>query len=379
MGRISIFNGKYVFPVPWKTGAHYSQARLNEFLGSEGIKSKIKKNQALLTKNEAQGSEDLRDNSPPTSMTKSPNDLLKVSLTGKVGSGMSEGAVLKKETLKELLPETVNYKWHKQQEQAIKRKAREEQLEKKRIHIIEYIPVHQLKTMKFQKLPPEVKTVEPKPQVVKPPKVGIGTKTYNFVNDISYKDLSKKVFMSACVLVLIGIVLGAGFIFVGLTMPYYFVGYQVTIEVPYNGTGGVLSNNTTAPSITPAKPVPPSQVIVVTLPKNPVVVVNNTPPSHPVIPPVNTGGVVSNTTNTTLLPPPPAPMGTIVKDEKGAQHDTSDIPTQYRFQTPFSCYWDLRAKGFGKELNVEYACNSHDTGLWIEACACCRQMYPDRC
>jgi hypothetical protein len=154
-------------------------------------------------------------------------------------------------------------------------------------------------------------------------------------------------------------------------MPYYFVGYQVTIEVPYNGTNNITIN-TTAPYIYPSKPVPPSDVIVVTLPKNPIVVVNNTVPSHPVIPPVNVS-------NTTLLPPPPAPMGTIVKDEKGAQHDTSDIPSQYRFQTPFSCYWDLRAKGFGKELNVEYACNSHDTGLWIEACACCRQMYPDRC
>ena len=358
MGKISIFNGKYVFPVPWKTGAHYSQARLQEFIGQEGILKEIKSTAGPEVRSEESFTSKAKE-SLLIKNTSPSNDLHKTSVT-------------KKETLKDLLPETVNYKWHKQQEQAIKRKAREEQLEKKRIHGIEYIPVHQLKTMKFQKLPKEqpVKS-EPKLEVPKPQKVGIGTKTYNFVNDISYKDLSKKVFMSACVLVLIGIVLGAGFIFVGLTMPYYFVGYQVTIEVPYNGTGGVLSNNTTTTYISPAKPVPPSQVIVVTLPKNPVIVVNNTIPSHPVVP--------TNTTNTTLLPPPPAPMGTIVKDEKGKQHDTSDIATSYRFQTPFSCYWDLRAKGFGKELNVEYACNSHDTGLWIEACACCRQMYPDRC
>lgn len=361
MGKISIFNGKYVFPVPWKTGAHYSQARLQEFIGQEGILQEIKPSSDSVVIPKVRSEDNLLSKTKESLLLKntSPsNDLHKT--------------LVKKQTLKDLLPETVNYKWHKQQEQAIKRKAREEQLEKKRIHEIAYIPVHQLKTMKFQKLPKDKPPApEVKPQEPKPPKVGIGTKTYNFVNDITYKDLSKKVFMSACVLVLIGIILGAGFIFVGLTMPYYFVGYQVTIEVPSNGTNNITTNNT-VPYIAPSKPVPPSQVVVVTLPKNPVVVVNNTVPSHPVIPPVNVS-------NTTLLPPPPAPMGTIVKDEKGNQHDTSDIPSQYRFQTPFSCYWDLRAKGFGKELNVEYACNSHDTGLWIEACACCRQMYPDRC
>jgi len=371
MGKISIFNGKYLIPVPWKTGTYYSQSRLKEFIGSEGIKAELNKSK------------------PPKSHTSIGHD---------AGSEESEtiqskgSLVLKKHppfsndlpnthtkennqiTLKQLLPETVNYKWRKEAEREAKRKIREEELEKKRIHNIAFLSTKQLKSIKFKTLPQPSqpkKSEPPKPQVQTPPKPSIGTKMYNFVNSEQYKSLAKSLIMASVVLFLIGVLGGFTFIFVALTMPYYIVGFETTFEVPSTEPLNETQNNT--PSYTaPTPPVPPSQVVVVTLP--PVVTPPDTQPQQ--------GGTSTNTsvnTSPEKLPPPPAPLGTTVMDDKGNTHDISDIPSKYRFQAPFSCYWELRDKGFGREFEAEYECNARGTGLWHEACLCCRQMYPDRC
>jgi hypothetical protein len=398
MGRISIFNGKYILPVPWKTGAYYSQARLKEFLGPEGIKAELKKSQTPLPIKE--GSED--NVKTITSLPRPSNDLPKASLSGKIGSGMSDAGL----TLKQLLPETVNYKWRKDEARAAKRKIRETKQERSKVNVMQFLTVKQLKTIKFQKLPKEKKLpikkevappvltkVETIPEVPKPPKVGIGTKIYNFVNSEQYKNISKSVLTASVMLFLVGIICGLGFVFVALTMPYYIVGWQSTIlvQAPINST-----NSTILANITPAQPVPPSQVIKVTLPPNVIVLNNNTPPPKVIVNPpvVNTTITPPPQVNTTSTPPPPPPIvvgpppvnstinstTTLVKDDIGVVHDTSDIPLQYRFQAPYSCYWALRTKGFGREFNAEYECNAMGTGLWQEACACCRIIYKDgRC
>lgn len=363
MGRISIFNGKYLVPVPWKTGAYYSQARLKEFLGPEGIKGELFPNKSQTPLPIKEGSED--NVKTITSLPRPSNDLPKVSL-------------------KDLLPETVNYKWRKDEERLAKRKIRETKQERSKVNVMQFLTTKQLKTIKFQKPPKEKKLavkkevappvltkVETIPEVPKPPKVGIGTKIYNFVNSEQYKNISKSVLTASVMLFLVGIICGLGFIFVALTMPYYIVGWTSTIQVP---ASSINQSNQTLQNITPAQPVPPSQVIKVTLPPNVIVLNNNTPPPKVIVNPP-----VVNTTNTTQLPPPPTPLGNTVKDNKGTVHDVSDIPVVFRFQAPYSCYWDLRAKGFGREFNVEYECNARGTGLWNEACICCRQIYPDRC
>jgi hypothetical protein len=87
-----------------------------------------------------------------------------------------------------------------------------------------------------------------------------------------------------------------------------------------------------------------------------------TPPAVVPTPPTPTLPVVSvtNTTKTFLI--------------GGKERDPNSIPTMYRWQYTFPCYWELRDLGYGKELSVEYACNSQDTGLWIKACECCKLM-----
>jgi hypothetical protein len=80
-----------------------------------------------------------------------------------------------------------------------------------------------------------------------------------------------------------------------------------------------------------------------------------------------------------VLPTPTLPVVSVTNTTKtfligGKERDPNSIPTMYRWQYTFPCYWELRDLGYGKELSVEYACNSQDTGLWIKACECCKLM-----
>jgi len=368
MGTYSANNGKILLHVPWDTGPHYSHKRLQEFIGEDGIKRNLTSSNINIAKKPF----------PLTSMDKKPTPA-PGSKAPKSPSHKTDMAHAKADelpaavSLKSLLPEEPDYRWRQKKEQADKHQAWLKKKQEREIPSMERpFPASYIKNLKLPQIKPQKKPlarIEPKrapfllkpekPKVIEAPKPpahkgpGLKEKMKDLVNSQSMEGLAKVAVMLIVSLPILAILLVGGGLAVLFLAPQYVVPTIEMVPAPANYT----SNQTDlAPAINPTLPTATGKdstvrPIVVTYPSNPA----------PTTPPVVYNPPSPPKPNETITPPAPS-------------HDLTGIPQNLLFQASYDCYWELRDNKFGKELNVEYACNSQDTGLWIEACACCKTM-----
>ena len=361
--------GKHIFPVPWKTGVHYSQKRLNEF---KEIKQEMKLPSVINAKKaETKAVEEKKLVLPPTVASPQPpstsiKDMLPVL---KYKNPERERLRTEQETKREKgrVKEIIFLKAKNLKK--IKYPDKHKQLNQKGFNIPIIHPRNNsiIWSMEGEKKSGMSEAVAEVPkEIIKKP--SFKDKVRDFVYSDHYTSTAKAVIAGISILSLLVAFLVGSFLFFAFFAPYYMVGYETTITVPINKT-----INETIPIIQPSIPVtpqpniqptqPPANVINVVLPPSQIIPVT-IPPS--VVPP-----------NPTTTPPPPTPAQTSKVNTYGISF--FGIPSSLEYLTDYQCYWDLRNKGFGKEFNPEYECNAQGTGLWSEACSCCHIINPKAC
>jgi hypothetical protein len=362
MGYIRLLN--IHIPVPWVT-KHSSQKRLTSFIQPNGKKSKLSYSASVASPLERAPS-----HQPPTLATGVLGEESKCVQLSSQLDPLTQLSDLSYTTTTEIKANKLEVKRQRMRNINLKRQ------EKHKVPELIYLKSNNLKHINKKILVASKEFLKPKqqPQKVKP-KQSFKDNTISKLKDFSQSDLYPKVTKSLSYFVMFGIVLGflsiVAFVFIGLFIPQWFVGSIETVKVPLNATElseyyanqsasvskPVNVNPTPVPTVpTPSQPQP--NVINVVIPPSyitPQPVTPSPPEPQPVAPPPSTP-TVSNTSTVS------------------SNHDTSNIPSGLKWQTSYQCYWDLRDKGFGKELEVEYACNSQGTGLWVQACECCKVM-----
>jgi len=402
MGYISMNKGKWIYPVPWKTGVHFSQKRLQEFIGCDGIKEELKfgilkpktKTFPLMSGDTVTipitGGERSKSESHPR-------------YSG-ITDTRSEPSVSYKDAFKDL--QTPNYKYKEDQAKAERKAEREAIIESKRIpEINHFYPAKQLKSLNKQlpkvprpkKLPPIIKysplyiynaLTKPNKQIIKPPKQTplkptieiipveeqnipeptvvipqkpsyLKTKLEPIVTSSLPETALKIAIALLVILIPLGFITVGGLIVTALFMPEWLVGGIEYVPKTINTTIINETINTNVPTATGGSGTNPIVVNIPSTPQRPIIV-----PSTPT--PVPSTPTQTKPINTT--PQQPSQF----KDSKGTVRNINELTSQYTWQINYQCYWDLRDKGFGKGLDVEYVCNSQETGLWMEACTCCK-------
>ena len=364
MGRMSILNGSIEFPVPWSTGNYYSQRRLSDFTGPEGIR------QSLLLK-------------PSTSDGKASVSTLPTSkqVTNSQANDPSEALSILNTI------EKPNYNYIRDQERAKRKAEKLAKQEARRIpEVNHFFTTKQIKKLnkllpkpskQKHKLPspslPAPMPTPPSPQTPLPPVTPkssfIRTKLEAIANSSAIEPTVKITLALLTTIPIIVLLLTGCLIAILLISPETVVG---SVELVPKQINTSLQNNTIIQNETNYTGMPgftfnPNytsssgrDVVVVHIPNTP----KKPSPSVPFNPPTKVNTTNTSTTNTSPSTPP------IISSD----HDLSGIPPQLLWQIPYDCYWELRALGFGAELEVEYACNSQGTGLWITACECCKKM-----
>jgi hypothetical protein len=234
-----------------------------------------------------------------------------------------------------------------------------------------YLPASWVKSHKLKgKKQPKPKPTKPTDPVIQKPPKPKGPSIRERLTSIADSPWIPKLVVTGITLtsfmvVAVFIVLATGIPLL-LLAPQWFVGTveEVTIQQPETIVA-VLTESNKTPSTT-WSPIP------YRLPPG--------PSTHEIIlPPPRQVGIPSIVTPVQIPPTPTLPVVSVTNATKtfligGKERDPNSIPTMYRWQYTFPCYWELRDLGYGKELSVEYACNSQDTGLWIKACECCKLM-----
>jgi len=443
MGYISFNKGKWIYPVPWKTGVHFSQKRLQEFIGPEGIKEEMK---LSILKPSTKTFPLMSGGTVTIPITGGKQT--KSECTPRYSAGQKpcdEPSVTFKDVLKTIDEPMDYFKYQEEQAKAERKAEREAIQETKRIPVVDfYYTTSYLKqinkvlpkkpkmkksipviTSEPEEIIPKKKNksllitlsplniyralTQPKTSIAKPPKQSplkdeviisnTGTKPTGMseagleisepiiapqkpsylkskLEPIVTSNLPESLLKVSIALLVILIPLGfitvGGFIFTALFMPEWIVGGVEYVPktsnlTAINDTMNPQTFNTT-PTINPNNP--GNQPTPVYQQPAPIIVnPGSTTQPKPIV--VNPGSSVNPPSTPTV---PTTPTTTTFKDSKGKVRNINELSSQYTWQINYQCYWDLRDKGFGKGLDVEYACNSQDTGLWIEACTCCAKI-----
>jgi len=421
MGHISLNNGKWIIPVPWRTGTYYSQKRIQEFIGVEGIKQEMhgklkRKITPLKNLSTTDGKQSKSELLPRHSVHLDTCD---------------EPSVSYKQVLNSIDKPTDYFKYQAQQEQIKRKTQRQKEQEEKRIPEVNHFftskqireinkKLHTYHKPKSKPLPlwiklsplfiykslqkPKVETykwsmtgnkgtgmsdsafkvselldikestkseqsVEP---VITPPTPEKPTPFWKSkleqLSSSSVPETSLKVGIALLLfLIPLAFIIVGGFIFTALFMPEWLVGGIAYLPKTVDSNIALVNTtNTTTTfiinSTVPSKP--GNQPIIVNLPTTP------TKPIQVITPPSSQPSTTQPATQPSTQPTPPIQF----KDPSGKVRNIDELTSLVKWQINSQCYWDLRDKGFGKGLDVEYACNSMDTGLWIEACTCCKSI-----